>query len=117
MEDEPVRRVKKIEVEEVEYDLFITITEKLMDVIKKSKPEVEEQLGRKLSYGEYIERSIFDLIRMNDYLNKECYRLADEIDGYRVELGLPPFNVRQQEQSEPVKAEVEEKEPADCMYG
>lgn len=117
MEEEPVRRVKKIEVEEVEYDLFITVTEKLMKVIRKSKPEVEAQLGRELSYGEYIERAVFDLIGMNDYLNKECFRLSEEINGYRAELGLPLFDVQPMEDNVEVKPEVKGKEPADCMYG
>lgn len=117
MAEEPIRRVKKVEVEEVEYDLEITITEKLMKVIRKSKPEVEEQLGRELSYGEYLERAIFDLIGMNDYLNKECFRLSDEINGYRAELGLPLFEMKPVEEEKPVVEEVKEEESSDCMYG
>jgi hypothetical protein len=87
---EPERVVEKIEVEKVKYKLDIEITEKLMEVINKSKKEVEEKRGKEMGYGEYIEECIFDLIKMNDYLNRECYRLADEIEYLREQLGLPP---------------------------
>ena len=63
------RKTKKVEIEVVE--LKIELDAEFFDNMEKAKKQVADQRGYDVSYGEYIQEAMEDLVKMvEDYSNK-----------------------------------------------
>lgn len=109
MSDE-VKKVKKvIEIDVIEME--IEISEPFFEKIKQAKQAVEDKTGRKMSYGEYIEQAMEDLVQMYDGALQQIEQAKGIIAQQDAMLGgAPP------EEEKPVDPDGEPAEVPDELY-
>ena len=103
---EEVKRVKKqVEVEAVE--LKIELTAQFFDNMEKAKKQVADQRGYDISYGEYIEEAMNDLVKMVGELQDKVIEASQIIQAQDAELTGPAQREEQppEDDDEPKTAE------------
>jgi hypothetical protein len=103
--DSVKRKKKKVEVDVVE--LTIELSAEFFDNMEKAKKQVADQRGYDVSYGEYLEEALEDLVNMvEDYSNK-LVEASNIIQHQDKQLGQP----------EEVEPEIEDGKAPDELYG
>jgi hypothetical protein len=100
MSDEVVRKKKERVIIDESVELKIELSAKFFDNMDKAKKQVAEQRGYDVSYGEYIEECLDDLVKMVRKMEEELIK-RDFVDG------LPEVVDKSEE---PVEVEEEPKE-------
>ena len=120
MVEEVKRKKKQIEVEVVE--LKIELSEIFFDNMEKAKKQVADKRGYDISYGEYIEEAMNDLVKMVGDLQDKVVEASAIIKRQDEALGNPQsaeeFERILESQKEPVDPESgeEEAEPPEDLY-
>ena len=99
MSNEVKRKTKKVEVEVVE--LKIELSAEFFDQMETAKKQVADQRGYDVTYGEYIEEAMNDLVKMVETYSEKLYQASEIIKKQDAELPL----------AEPEPGEVVEGEP------
>ena len=105
---EEVRRVKKqIEVDVVE--LSIEVSAEFFDNMDKAKKQVADKRGYDVSYGEYIEEALNDLVKMVDDYSYKLQQASELIKKQDAMLGQPAYvtDIPDEEPVDPETGEVE----------
>lgn len=78
MVKEPKRKIKKTVVEEEVVELTIQLSAKFFDNMDMAKMQVAEQRGYDVTYGEYMEEAMNDLVKMVGQLSEELQKMATQ---------------------------------------
>lgn len=128
--EEIVRKKKQVEVNVVE--MKIEVSELFFNNMEKAKKQVADKRGYDITYGEYLEEALNDLVKMvDDYAYKiqeasEIIKRQDEmLNGPIEEEGIvieqkPIDPETEQEETEPpveLYAHIEKDEAKEIMYG
>jgi gas vesicle protein len=76
MVKEPKRKVKKIVSEKEVVELTIELSAEFFDNMDKAKQEVAVQRGYDITYGEYMEEALNDLVKMVGQLSEEIQKMS-----------------------------------------
>jgi hypothetical protein len=95
------RKTKKVEVEVVE--LKIELSAEFFDNMEIAKKQVADMRGYDISYGEYIEEAMNDLVKM--------------VESYSEKLVQASEIIKQQDAALPLAPEEEEDEPGEPQPG
>jgi len=114
---EEVKRVKKqIEVDVVE--LSVELSAEFFDNLDKAKKQVADKRGYDVSYGEYVEEAMNDLVKMVEDYSYKLQQATELIKKQDAMLGEPPAyvtDVPSEEPRDPETGEVEADVP-DELY-
>lgn len=102
---EEVKR-KKIKVEKEVVELKIQLSEEFFENMEKAKKQVADQRGFDITYGEYIEEAMNDLVKMVGELQDKVIEASQIIMKQDAELTGPA-------QREPEPGEEPEGEPGE----
>lgn len=105
---EDVKR-KKVQIEVDMVEMKIEVSEQFFDNMDKAKKMVADQRGYDVSYGEYIEEAMNDLVKMVDdyaYKIKEAAEIIKKQDDMLGNPGQQAVEIEQQ----PVDPETDEEE-------
>jgi len=110
------RKTKKVEVEVVE--LKIELDADFFDNMEKAKKQVADQRGYDVSYGEYIQEAMEDLVQMVEEYSNKLIQASDIIKEQDNALGNPTpeeyEHIKNGEKPvDPKTGEVEEDVPAE----
>ena len=116
MRDEVKRVKKQIEVDVVR--LKVELSAAFFDNMDKAKKQVADKRGYDVTYGEYIEEAMNDLVKMVDDYSYKLQQASELIKKQDAMLGEPVYSVDIPEPEEPVDPESgeEETEPAPELY-
>lgn len=117
------RKTKKVEVEVVE--LKLELSAEFFDNLEKAKKQVADNRGYDVSYGEYIEEAMNDLVKMVEDYSTKLYQASEIIKKQDAALPLAPEEQEEPEPGEPQPGEVppelyahlKENEENDPSYG
>ena len=107
MSEEVKRKKKVVEVDVVE--LTVELSEVFFNNMDKAKKQVADKRGYDISYGEYIEEAMNDLVKMVDDYAYKLEQASNLIKKQDEMLGQPVYSVDIPE-PEPVDPETEEEE-------
>ncbi len=118
MSNEVKRVMKKVEVEVVE--LKIQLSSEFFNNMDEAKKQVAEQRGYDVTYGEYMEEALDDLVKMVEEYSAKLIQASDIIKEQDNALGNPtPEEYKKIKDGEkpvdPESGEVEEDVP-ESMY-
>ena len=109
MKDEVKRVKKQIEVDVVE--LTVELSAEFFDNMEKAKKQVADKRGYDVTYGEYIEEAMNDLVKMVDDYAYKLQQASELIKKQDNMLGQPSYVTDVPEpESEPVDPETGEVE-------
>ena len=97
------RKTKKVEVEVVE--LKLELSAEFFDNLEKAKKQVADNRGYDVTYGEYIEEAMNDLVTMVENYSAKLIQASEIIKQQDAALPLAP------------EEEVEEPEPGEPQPG
>lgn len=98
------RKKKKVEVEVVE--LKIELSAEFFDNMDKAKKQVADARGYDVSYGEYIEEAMNDLVQMVEDYSTKLIQASEIIKQQDSQLPLAPEEESEPEPGEPQPGEV-----------
>jgi len=98
------RKTKKVEVEVVE--LKIELSAEFFDNMDKAKKQVADARGYDVSYGEYIEEAMNDLVKMVEDYSTKLIQASEIIKQQDSQLPLAPEEEAEPEPGEPQPGEV-----------
>lgn len=78
MVKEPKRKTKKVVTETEVVELTIELSAEFFDNLENAKIQVAEQRGYDITYGEYIEEAMNDLVKMVGQLSEELQKMASQ---------------------------------------
>lgn len=78
MVKEPKRKTKKVVTETEVVELTIELSAEFFDNLEMAKMQVAEQRGYDVTYGEYIEEAMNDLVKMVGQLSEELQKMATQ---------------------------------------
>jgi hypothetical protein len=98
---------KKVKVEKEVVELKITLDAEFFDNMDKAKQQVAEARGYDISYGEYIEEAMNDLVKMVEDYSTKLYQASEIIKQQDAQLPLAPEEPEEEpEPGEPQPGEV-----------
>ena len=106
---EEVKR-KKIKVEKEVVELKIQLSAEFFDNMEKAKKQVADQRGFDISYGEYVEEAMNDLVKMVGELQEKVVEASQIIMKQDEALGAAEV-VKEPEPGEELPGEPEEVPP------
>jgi hypothetical protein len=123
MSEEIVRKKKERVVVDETVELKIELSAEFFDNMDKAKKKVADQRGFDISYGEYIEEAMNDLVKMVRSMEDELIRrdyedgLPEVIDKSEEEKPVDPSTGEVEEDVPPeLYAHIEEDSAKEIMY-
>lgn len=98
---------KKVKVEKEVVELTIQLSAEFFDNMDKAKKQVADNRGYDISYGEYIQEAMEDLVKMVEDYSAKLYQASEIIKQQDAQLPLAPEESEEEpEPGEPQPGEV-----------